>query len=61
MVVIAITLAIAVLVAQATSIWSTGTGSQGVSQVKLSSGDYTRLDRAPGCVTKYGCPVGETP
>jgi hypothetical protein len=56
---VALAFAIAVLVAQASSIWSSESGSNGqsVRQVSLSSRDLTRIGHVPpGCRPKYGCP-----
>ena len=60
---VALTLAVAVLVAQASSIWSSETGSHGrsVTQVSLSPQDFAKVGHiAPGCRPKYGCQGGAT-
>ena len=57
LIVIALAFAVAVLVAQASSIWSSETGSHGRPvQVSLSprvSGTFAHIP--PGCRPKYGC------
>jgi hypothetical protein len=58
---VALAFAIAVLVAQASSIWSSENGSSGrsVRQVSLSTRDLTRAGHLPaGCRPKYGCTGG---
>ena len=64
LIVVALAFAVAVLVAQASSIWSSETGSHGrpVMQVSLSprvSGTFAHLP--PGCRPKYGCWDAATP
>jgi hypothetical protein len=58
---VALTFAVAVLLAQATSIWSSESGShsQPVTQVSLSPQHYANVGHVPqGCRPKYGCPGG---
>lgn len=60
---VALTFAIAVLVAQASSIWSSETGShiQPVTQVSLSPRSFADVGHIPaGCRPKYGCQGGTT-
>ncbi len=60
---VSLTFAVAMLVTQASSIWSSETGSHGqsVMQVPLSSQDFARFDHIrPGCRPKYGCQGGTT-
>ena len=64
LIVVALAFAVAVLVAQASSIWSTETGPHGrsVTQVSLSPQDSGKVGHLfrPGCRPKYGCQDGPT-
>jgi hypothetical protein len=58
LIVVALAFAVAVLVAQASSIWSSGTASHGqsVMQVSVSPHDFAKVGHIPaGCRPKYGC------
>ena len=60
---VALTFAAVVLLAQATSIWSseTGTHGQAVTQVSLSAQHVPNVGHIPpGCRPKYGCAGGTT-
>jgi hypothetical protein len=63
LIVVALAFAVAVLVAQASSIWSSETGSHGppVMQVAVDPQDTGKVGHLfrPGCRPKYGC-SGET-
>jgi hypothetical protein len=61
LIVVALAFAAAVLVAQASSIWSSGTASHGQSvvQVSLSPQHFAKVGHIPaGCRPKYGCSGG---
>jgi hypothetical protein len=60
---VALTFAIAVLLIQATSIWSSGNGTPNLpaAQVSLSPRSFANVGHVPeGCRPKYGCPGGST-
>ncbi len=60
---VALTFAVAVLLAQATSIWSSETGShsQPVTHVSFTPQHFANLGHIPpGCRPKYGCQGGAT-
>jgi hypothetical protein len=60
---VALTFAVALLLAQATSIWSSQTGShnQPVVQVSMSPQELAKAGHIPpGCRPKYGCKSGST-
>ena len=57
---VALTLAVAVLVAQASSIWSSETGSHGQPVMQVPQGFAKVGHIRPGCRVKYGCQGGTT-
>ena len=60
---VALTFTAVVLLAQATSIWSSGTGDNGQAEahVTVSAQHVPNVGHIPpGCRPKYGCPSGTT-